>query len=69
MVVKCIKSVFIGAALLIGSVALFSWALGFFFFFRDLRYYMGRHPLISLPAMAVIFIAGFRWQYLRARWR
>jgi hypothetical protein len=61
----CITSALVGTAAVVGSFALFYWTLEFLFYL-DGRYYVGRYPFISLPAMAVIFIAGFRWRYLRA---
>jgi hypothetical protein len=60
-----VKSVLAGAVLLIGCVALLTFALGAIYFL-DLRWHMGRYPFISLPAMLAIFAVGFMWHLRRA---
>jgi hypothetical protein len=59
-----IKSILVGVVLLIGCIALFTFALRAIYFL-DLRWYMGRYPSISLPTMLAIFALGFMWQLRR----
>jgi hypothetical protein len=58
-----IKSILAGTGLLIGCVALFTFAL--FTINIDLRAIMGHFPFISLPIMLAIFVVGFLWQFRR----
>jgi predicted membrane metal-binding protein len=63
-----VKSLLAGAVLLIGCVALLTFALDVIFFL-DLRAIMGAFPFISVPAMLAIFVIGFIWQLRRTRRR
>jgi hypothetical protein len=58
-----IKSILAGTGLLIGCVALFTFAL--FTINIDLRAIMDHFPFISLPIMLAIFVVGFLWQFRR----
>jgi hypothetical protein len=58
-----VTSILVGAAALIGSVALLTLVLGAIHL--DARYLMGHFSFISLPIMLIIFVIGFCWQFGR----
>ncbi len=59
-----IKSIFAGAGLLIGCVALFTFAI--FAIHIDLRAIMGEFPFVSLVMLLAIFVVGFQLQFRRS---
>jgi hypothetical protein len=59
-----VKSILTGTALLIGCIAVFTFALAQLMHL-DARWIMGRYPFISLPMMLAIFVTGVFWQFRR----